>query len=227
MALRVNGRLVGGVNNIPSYTQAQYDALSVKPEFWICIDKDYLDVPSENVSYGDSNVEDTLDNIIEQIDKAQIILTTIPSSVVTITDAISNIYNQLAALNIPELKPINYSVFWTGHDRYYGEAILYGTTAHLTLAGYNTMYVCDVDNGTVSYKILNEIKSATRSTTTSAYGYFGWIASPGVKVISAHASEKFLVLAKWGDGWYVARLDSTGTSFVGNETFDVTYDYYE
>ena len=63
MALRVNGRLVGGVNNIPSYTQEQYDALSVKPEFWICIDKDYLDVPSENVSYNDSNVKDTLDNL--------------------------------------------------------------------------------------------------------------------------------------------------------------------
>lgn len=80
------------------------------------------------------------------------VLSTIPSSVTTVANAISNIYSQLSARNIPTLYPVNYSVFWEGHDRYYGEAILYGNDAHLTLIGYNVMYICDVDNGTISYK---------------------------------------------------------------------------
>ena len=90
-----------------------------------------------------------------RLDKSNAILTNIPSSVTTVADAISNIYSQLSALNIAELLPINYSVFWTSHDRYYGEAIVYGNSAHLTLIGYNSMYICDVDNGTVSYKTVS------------------------------------------------------------------------
>lgn len=85
------------------------------------------------------------------------ILSTIPSSVTTVENAISNIYSQLSARNIPTLYPVNYSVLWAGHDRYYGEVILFSNSAHLTLIGYKNMYICDVDNGTISYKTVTLI----------------------------------------------------------------------
>lgn len=113
-------------------------------------------------------------------------------------------------------------------EQFVYNGLLYKATAAINSGGTITIGGnCTLaDSVTEQIRAKSVIQSATRSTTTSAYGYFGWIASPGIRVISAHATEKFLVLAKWSDGWYVARLNSTGTAFVGNETFDVTYDYY-
>lgn len=61
MSLYVNGVLQAGVNDIPSYTRAEYEALTEKPEYWICTDEDYSDLSAENVTYGSGTVKDALD----------------------------------------------------------------------------------------------------------------------------------------------------------------------
>lgn len=63
MSLYVNGVLQAGVNDIPSYTRAEYEALTEKPEYWICTDEDYEDLPSEYVTYGSGTVKDALDDL--------------------------------------------------------------------------------------------------------------------------------------------------------------------
>ena len=110
-----------------------------------------IKIKKDGQEYGIGVIPQSLYDDVEDLKDRSIILQNIASTVSTVTDAISNIYNQLSELGV-EMYPINYSVFWAGHDRYYGEAILYSNSAHLTLIGYNSMYICDVDNGTISYK---------------------------------------------------------------------------
>lgn len=57
MALYQDGILVSGANTLPKLTQAQYDALpaELKPEYWVCLDKDYDDILAEKSDIG--NVE--------------------------------------------------------------------------------------------------------------------------------------------------------------------------
>ena len=58
-----NKGILSGILDIPQYTMAQYTALSVKPEYWICTDYDSSSVygiDSANVKYGDTSVEDML-----------------------------------------------------------------------------------------------------------------------------------------------------------------------
>jgi len=56
MALYYNGKMVAGVNSMPELTQAQYDALEVKPEFWIRTDApdDYGRIPASDVGFDNS-----------------------------------------------------------------------------------------------------------------------------------------------------------------------------
>jgi hypothetical protein len=70
MALYVNGQLEAGINQVPSYTQAEYDALEIKPEFWICTDRNYSSVPAANITYDNTdsglsatNVQDAIDEL--------------------------------------------------------------------------------------------------------------------------------------------------------------------
>lgn len=57
MALYQDGILVSGANTLPKLTQAQYDALpaELKPEYWVCLDKDYDDILAEKSDIG--NIE--------------------------------------------------------------------------------------------------------------------------------------------------------------------------
>ena len=61
-----NKGILSGILDIPQYTMAQYTALSVKPEYWICTDYDSSSVygiDSANVKYGNTSVEAKLDTI--------------------------------------------------------------------------------------------------------------------------------------------------------------------
>ena len=63
--IKKNGTVskVSGIimNLIPSYTLAEYNALTHKPLLWIRTDEEYAQIPSEDVSYGSGSVKDVLD----------------------------------------------------------------------------------------------------------------------------------------------------------------------
>lgn len=65
--IKKNGTVskVGGIimNLIPSYTLAEYNALTHKPLLWVRTDEEYAQIPSEDVSYGDGSVKDALDGL--------------------------------------------------------------------------------------------------------------------------------------------------------------------
>ena len=51
------------MNLIPSYTLAEYNALTHKPLFWVRTDEEYAQIPSTDVSYGSGSVKDALDGL--------------------------------------------------------------------------------------------------------------------------------------------------------------------
>ena len=59
-----NKGILSGILDIPQYTMAQYTALTVKPDIWICTDYDSSSeygINAENVQYDNSNsVKDIL-----------------------------------------------------------------------------------------------------------------------------------------------------------------------
>ena len=67
MALYENGKPVSGLNSIPRLTLAQYNALNVKPEFWVRTDapESYKKLSADQVSYDSNNtVKDKIDSMI-------------------------------------------------------------------------------------------------------------------------------------------------------------------
>ena len=73
MALYKDGNPVSGLNSIPRLTLAQYNALNVKPEFWVRTDapESYKKLSADQVSYDSNNtVKDKIDSIdLKRIDK--------------------------------------------------------------------------------------------------------------------------------------------------------------
>lgn len=71
MANYLNGNPLSGINSIPRLTLAQYNALNVKPEFWVRTDapESYKKLSADQVSYDSNNtVKDKIDGfIIEDI----------------------------------------------------------------------------------------------------------------------------------------------------------------
>ena len=67
--IKKNGTVskVSGIimNLIPSYTMAEYNALTHKPLFWVRTDEEYAQIPSEDVSYGSGSVKDELDELAD------------------------------------------------------------------------------------------------------------------------------------------------------------------
>lgn len=66
MAFYQDGKPVSGLNSIPRLTLAQYNALNVKPEFWVRTDapESYKKLSADQVSYDSNNtVEDKLDEV--------------------------------------------------------------------------------------------------------------------------------------------------------------------
>lgn len=66
MALYKDGNPVSGLNSIPRLTLAQYNALNVKPEFWVRTDapESYKKLSADQVSYDSNNtVKDKIDEI--------------------------------------------------------------------------------------------------------------------------------------------------------------------
>ena len=71
MALYKDGNPVSGLNSIPRLTLAQYNALNVKPEFWVRTDapESYKKLSADQVSYDSNNtVEDKLDTRVNPSD---------------------------------------------------------------------------------------------------------------------------------------------------------------
>lgn len=70
MALYKDGNPVSGLNSIPRLTLAQYNALNVKPEFWVRTDapESYKKLSADQVSYDSNNtVKDKLDELSPSI----------------------------------------------------------------------------------------------------------------------------------------------------------------
>lgn len=67
--IKKNGTVskVSGIvmNLIPSYTLAEYNALTHKPLLWVRTDEEYAQIPASDVSYGSGSVEDALDGSIK------------------------------------------------------------------------------------------------------------------------------------------------------------------
>jgi len=74
--IKKNGTVskVSGIvmNLIPSYTLAEYNALTHKPLFWVRTDEEYAQISSEDVSYGNSTVKEELDEINADIHKGYV-----------------------------------------------------------------------------------------------------------------------------------------------------------
>ena len=72
--IKKNGTVskVSGIimNLIPSYTMAEYNALTHKPLFWVRTDEDYAQIPASDVSYGSGSVEDALDGKVTEAFRA-------------------------------------------------------------------------------------------------------------------------------------------------------------
>ena len=76
MALYYNGDNVSSINFTPQLTLAEYNALSVKPKYWIRTDAGELDsIPSSEISYDNTdsgltstNVQDAIDEVDASID---------------------------------------------------------------------------------------------------------------------------------------------------------------
>lgn len=66
--IKKNGTVskVSGIimNLIPSYTLAEYNALTHKPLLWVRTDEEYAQIPASDVSYGSATVEDALDGLV-------------------------------------------------------------------------------------------------------------------------------------------------------------------
>ena len=65
MALYKDGNPVSGINSIPRLTLSQYNALNVKPEFWVRTDapESYKKLSADQVSYDSNNtVKDKIDS---------------------------------------------------------------------------------------------------------------------------------------------------------------------
>lgn len=70
MALYNDGKPVSGLNSIPRLTLAQYNALNVKPKFWVRTDapESYKKLSADQVSYDSNNtVKDKIDDISTDI----------------------------------------------------------------------------------------------------------------------------------------------------------------
>lgn len=69
--IKKNGTVskVSGIimNLIPSYTLAEYNALTHKPLLWVRTDEEYAQIPSTDVSYGSGSVKDSLDGLTNDI----------------------------------------------------------------------------------------------------------------------------------------------------------------
>lgn len=66
MALYKDGNPISGLNSIPRLTLAQYNALNVKPEFWVRTDapESYKKLSADQVYYDSNNtVKDKLDEL--------------------------------------------------------------------------------------------------------------------------------------------------------------------
>ena len=73
---------------------------------------------------------------------------------------------------------------------------------------------------------LKIIFEETVTTTTNAYGFFGWICNTDRIILSVRASDKILVPFIFDNAWYVVELNQTASGgLVGNKTFDVTMTY--
>ena len=69
--IKKNGTVskVSGIimNLIPSYTLAEYNALTHKPLLWVRTDEEYAQIPATDVSYGSGSVEDALDDMFTEM----------------------------------------------------------------------------------------------------------------------------------------------------------------
>ena len=102
--IKKNGTVskVSGIimNLIPSYTLAEYNALTHKPLLWVRTDEEYAQIPSTDVSYGSGSVKDALDDLNTAVDLCECLVvsaTSVNSLPVTINN--ENITSDMVVIN--------------------------------------------------------------------------------------------------------------------------------
>lgn len=106
MALYKDGNPVSGLNSIPRLTLAQYNALNVKPEFWVRTDapESYKKLSADQVSYDSNNtVKDKIDTLIKYVD---VEITTTPNQYVTPYTHAGIVYTGIPKAKIISLIPM-------------------------------------------------------------------------------------------------------------------------
>jgi len=116
MALYKDGNPVSGLNSIPRLTLAQYNALNVKPEFWVRTDapESYKKLSADQVSYDSNNtVKDKIDSIGN-----------VPATATNNTTYITDANNKVSIVQIGKLcvisgRFVTTAVKPTGQDPFY------------------------------------------------------------------------------------------------------------
>lgn len=116
MALYKDGNPVSGLNSIPRLTLAQYNALNVKPEFWVRTDapESYKKLSADQVSY-DSNT-----TVKDKIDSFGVVVGQLASTAgswtpyIDLPSGFSNANTVMIGINI------NVSGTWRGGDGIFG-----------------------------------------------------------------------------------------------------------
>lgn len=145
--IKKNGTVskVSGIimNLIPSYTMAEYNALTHKPLLWVRTDEDYAQIPSEDVSYGSGSVKDALDNLNN--------LLIVKTTKTNLTSGFVNIsktgYKPVFAMvtNLPSLVACR-GIMWDGNSYYLR---LEQWDSNQNWAPYTTQFSCNIVAGYV------------------------------------------------------------------------------
>lgn len=157
MALYNNGNPVSGLNSVPRLTLAQYNALNVKPEFWIRTDapESYKKLSADQVSYDSNN---TVKDKIDEVDNKE--WTLIDTISVTTTET---------EVNIPDISGYKELLFYIQSNADIRGSLLI-PVSKFDDGRYNYLPAI---GGTMSYAIIRYISNTKVSVTTgvSAYNY--------------------------------------------------------
>lgn len=124
-----NRHILSGILDIPQYTMAQYTALTVKPDIWICTDYDSSSVygiDDTNVKHGNTSVNAELKRIA-------------PISLGSVSSGVTK------QLTIPDNIYVEYGMYLLSVHNWYGAGSVYIMRVN---ASNDTMFFATLSNST-------------------------------------------------------------------------------
>lgn len=93
---------LGGVvtGDLPSYTLEEYNALPVKPTYWIRLDADDNPIASNQISHGNGTVKDKLDSLDTSVSGISTRMTTAEGDIDTLETNLSNTFRTATSNNL-------------------------------------------------------------------------------------------------------------------------------